>query len=63
MQFVLVVRIGPTKLDTIKNFHTKDTIGTENCVTRGRSIWIQSGKVRMDKWLCHLGLNHRFESA
>ena len=33
-------RSRPTQLDKIKNLHTKDTIATENCATRGRSTWM-----------------------
>ena len=55
--------LRPTKLDEIKNLHSTDSIDTENSGTRERSIWIQAGKVRIDKWLCHLGLNHRLESS
>ena len=31
-------QIRPTRLDEIKNFHSTDTIATENSGTRGRSI-------------------------
>ena len=56
--------LRPTKLDKIKNSHGCDIIATENCGTRGRSIWIQPGKVRrIDKWLFHLDLNPRFEPS
>ncbi len=49
-----------TKLCKIKNLHSTDTIGTENSGTRGRSIWIQPGKVRrIDGYAA--GPNHRFE--
>ena len=34
-----------TKLDKIKNLHTKDTIATEGCTTRGRSIWMPACKI------------------
>ena len=55
---------GPTRLDKIKNLHGLDTIDTKSCGTRGRSIWIQPGKVRrIDKWLCHLDPNDRFEHS
>ena len=56
--------LWPTKLDNIKNLHGLDTIDTKSYGTRGRSIWIQPGKVRrIDKWLCHLDPNDRFEHS
>ena len=53
-------QLRPTTLDEIKNFHSTDTIDTENSGTRGRPIWVHSSQVgRIDNslphnWVCRL---------
>ena len=47
-----------TRLDKIKNFHSTDTMDTENSGTRGRPIWVHSSQVGKadSKWVCHVVL-------
>ena len=35
----------PTRLDEIKNFHSTDSMDTQNSSTRGRLVWVHSSQV------------------
>ena len=37
-------QLRPTRLDEIKNFHSLESIDTENSDTRGRSGWVHSSR-------------------
>ena len=36
--------LRPTRLDEIKNFHSLESINTENSDTHGRSVWVHSSR-------------------